>query len=55
MTDRITHSCVCEVLMTAHAPAERVAATLAPSTDLLDRALAGWERFLSTFEAASDE
>ncbi|MFJ3881220.1 hypothetical protein ACIPW5_27700 [Streptomyces sp. NPDC090077] len=26
-----------------------------PSTDLLDRASAGWERFLGTFEAASDE
>ncbi|MCX5376037.1 hypothetical protein [Streptomyces sp. NBC_00091] len=32
-----------------------VAATITPSADLLDRALAGWERFLSTFEAASDE
>ncbi|WP_185899737.1 hypothetical protein [Streptomyces sp. WAC07061] len=32
-----------------------VAVTIAPSADLLDRALAGWERFLSTFEAVSDE
>lgn len=26
-----------------------------PDSDLLDRALAGWERFLGTFEAVSDE
>lgn len=26
-----------------------------PSGDLLDRALVGWERFLGTFEGASDE
>ncbi|MEU9039868.1 hypothetical protein AB0D45_33870 [Streptomyces sp. NPDC048352] len=32
-----------------------VAETIAPSTDLLDRAQAGCERFLSTFEAACDE
>ncbi|MGE7385950.1 hypothetical protein ACQKM2_10800 [Streptomyces sp. NPDC004126] len=33
----------------------RVATTVTPSTELLDRALAGWERFLSTFEKVSDE
>ncbi|MFE1557458.1 hypothetical protein ACFW6V_21085 [Streptomyces sp. NPDC058734] len=55
MTDRITHSCVCELLTTAHVPDERAVATLMPSADLLDRAQAGWERFLSTFEAASNE
>ncbi|WP_405981047.1 hypothetical protein [Streptomyces sp. NBC_00158] len=49
MTDLITHSCICDV------PVERVAATFEPSADLMDRALAGWERFLSTFEVASDE
>ncbi|GAA3382100.1 MULTISPECIES: hypothetical protein [Streptomyces] len=49
MTDLITHNCICEV------PIERVPATFGPSADLLDRATAGWERFLSTFEAASDE
>ncbi|MGE7389325.1 hypothetical protein ACQKM2_28020 [Streptomyces sp. NPDC004126] len=32
-----------------------VAAVITPSADLLDRALAGWERFLDTFEAESDE
>ncbi|WP_260618381.1 MULTISPECIES: hypothetical protein [Streptomyces] len=32
-----------------------VAATVTPSADLLDRALAGWERFLISFEAASNE
>lgn len=26
-----------------------------PSQELLDRAQVGWERFLGTFEAASDE
>ncbi|MEV0412079.1 hypothetical protein AB0I68_15085 [Streptomyces sp. NPDC050448] len=26
-----------------------------PSQELLDRARVGWERFLDTFEAASDE
>ncbi|MEU9718315.1 hypothetical protein [Streptomyces sp. NPDC047976] len=32
-----------------------VAAVIAPSAVLLDRAVAGWERFLGTFEVASDE
>lgn len=32
-----------------------VAAAVEPSSDLLDRALVGWERFLDTFEKASDE
>lgn len=31
------------------------AGVVEPSADLLDRALVGWERFLSTFERASDE
>ncbi|MEU3317473.1 hypothetical protein ABZ743_33050 [Streptomyces sp. NPDC006662] len=53
MDERITHSCVCEVLKTAHVPVERAAAE--PSSDLLDRAQVGWEHFLSTFEAVSDE
>ncbi|MGW2672799.1 hypothetical protein ACWC5F_32825 [Streptomyces sp. NPDC001272] len=55
MTERITHSCVCEVLKTAHVPVERVAAMSEPSTDLLDRAQVGWEHFLSTFQAVSYE
>ncbi|MFD8149064.1 hypothetical protein [Streptomyces sp. NPDC059708] len=50
MTDRITHVCTCEDL-----PAIRVAATAEPSTELLDRAHAGWERFVRTFEGASDD
>lgn len=36
-------------------PSTRVAAAVEPSTELLDRALAGWERFLDTFEGESDE
>ncbi|MEU8776067.1 hypothetical protein [Streptomyces sp. NPDC048606] len=55
MTDRITHSCVCEVPRTAEVPFKRAAAASEPSTELLDRAQVGWERFLSTFEAASDD
>lgn len=55
VTDRITPSCVCEALETTHVPVERVTAAFEPGTDLLDRALAGWERFLSTFEGAPDE
>ncbi|MCX5378801.1 hypothetical protein [Streptomyces sp. NBC_00091] len=57
MTDRITHSCICEMLgiETANVPVERVAARFEPSTGLLDRAQAGWERFLDTFEGASNE
>ncbi|MFD4245648.1 hypothetical protein ACFWP3_29255 [Streptomyces sp. NPDC058525] len=51
MTDRIAHSCVCEAPETADVPVKRVAAMAEPSTGLLDRAQAGWERFLSTFEA----
>ncbi|MEU9376655.1 hypothetical protein AB0D94_23190 [Streptomyces sp. NPDC048255] len=33
----------------------RVAAIGEPSADLLDRALVGWERFLSTLQGVSDE
>ncbi|GAA0306328.1 hypothetical protein GCM10010302_51260 [Streptomyces polychromogenes] len=33
----------------------RVRAVGDPSSELLDRALAGWQRFLATFEAAPDE
>ncbi|MEV6575509.1 hypothetical protein [Streptomyces sp. NPDC051577] len=33
----------------------RATAKVEPSADLLDRARDGWERFLDTFEAASDE
>jgi hypothetical protein len=40
---------------TEDAPSARVAAVVEPSADLLDRALVGWECFLSTFEGASDE
>ncbi|MEV7524902.1 hypothetical protein [Streptomyces sp. NPDC091371] len=36
-------------------PPVGVAAAISPSADLLDRALVGWERFLDTFEGASDE
>ncbi|GAA0276880.1 hypothetical protein GCM10010302_13180 [Streptomyces polychromogenes] len=35
--------------------AHRVAATIEPSSDLLDRAQAGWERFLDSCEEARDE
>ncbi|MCX5194940.1 hypothetical protein OOK31_13680 [Streptomyces sp. NBC_00249] len=38
-----------------YAPSSRVAAAVEPSADLLDRALAGWERFLDTFEEVPDE
>ncbi|GLX18505.1 MULTISPECIES: hypothetical protein [Streptomyces] len=37
------------------APSSRVVAEIEPSPELLHRALAGWERFLVTFEAASGE
>ncbi len=33
----------------------RVVAVVEPGSDLLDRAQAGWEHFLSTFEGAPDE
>ncbi|MCX5196812.1 hypothetical protein OOK31_23445 [Streptomyces sp. NBC_00249] len=33
----------------------RAVAAIEPSSELLDRALAGWERFLGTFETTSDE
>ncbi|EFL14712.1 predicted protein [Streptomyces sp. C] len=33
----------------------RAAGAIEPSADLLTRAQAGWERFLISFEAASDE
>ncbi|GAA3382660.1 hypothetical protein [Streptomyces racemochromogenes] len=36
-------------------PSPRVRVTEQPSLELLDRALAGWERFLDTFEGAFDE
>ncbi|MGE7389231.1 hypothetical protein ACQKM2_27545 [Streptomyces sp. NPDC004126] len=36
-------------------PWPRPEADTGPSQELLDRALAGWERFLNTFEGASDE
>ncbi|MBT2478392.1 hypothetical protein [Streptomyces sp. ISL-94] len=32
-----------------------VVAVVEPSSDLLDRAQVGWERFLDTFEGAPDE
>lgn len=44
-----------ETVSTSDAPPAAVVAAVEPSTDLLDRALVGWERFLSTFEGASDE
>ncbi|MFD0359496.1 hypothetical protein ACFVHW_38065 [Streptomyces sp. NPDC127110] len=40
--------CTCTCRETADSGGE-------PSAELLDRALAGWERFLGTFEEASDE
>ncbi|UQX02373.1 hypothetical protein [Streptomyces sp. RerS4] len=40
---------------TLHNPLARVATIGEPSTNLLDRAHAGWERFLETFEGPSDE
>ncbi|MEU3724958.1 hypothetical protein [Streptomyces sp. NPDC031705] len=55
MTDRNTHTCRCDVLTGAHVPVERMTAPFQPGSDLLDRAQAGWERFLGTFEAACDE
>ncbi|MFF5706003.1 hypothetical protein ACFY7H_26515 [Streptomyces sp. NPDC012794] len=36
-------------------PSVRAVAAIEPSSELLDRALAGWERFVSSFEGASDE
>ncbi|MFE5537383.1 hypothetical protein [Streptomyces sp. NPDC056492] len=36
-------------------PWPRPEARTSPSQELLDRARGGWERFLDTFEAASDE
>ncbi|WP_405978978.1 hypothetical protein [Streptomyces sp. NBC_00158] len=36
-------------------PWSRAQKTSNLSAELLDRALVGWERFLGTFEAASDE
>lgn len=36
-------------------PWSRAQTTSSPSAELLDRALVGWERFLGTFEVASDE
>ncbi|WP_157880441.1 hypothetical protein [Streptomyces katrae] len=49
--------------MTAHthapetpdAPLTRVTVIDTPNTDLLDRAQAGWERFLDTFEEPPHE
>lgn len=38
-----------------HGPVTRPAFLGEPSADLLDRACAGWERFLDSFEGASDE
>ncbi|MFF3861046.1 hypothetical protein [Streptomyces sp. NPDC002209] len=37
------------------APWPRSEARTSPSQELLDRARVGWERFLDSFEAASDE
>ncbi|MFE2251205.1 hypothetical protein [Streptomyces lavendulae] len=39
----------------AEAEDSRAATTVKPSADLLDRARIGWERFLDSFEGASDE
>ncbi|WP_165365022.1 hypothetical protein [Streptomyces sp. C] len=36
-------------------PWSRAQTTSSPSAELLDRAHAGWERFLVTFEGAPDE
>lgn len=41
-SDAVAHRCAC-------------GAASSLSEELLDRAHAGWERFLSTFEGASDE
>ncbi|MFD7259769.1 hypothetical protein [Streptomyces sp. NPDC059874] len=51
------HLCTSAVLSPATEDARlvEVAAAVEPSADLLDRALVGWERFLSTFEGAPDE
>ncbi|WP_405979538.1 hypothetical protein [Streptomyces sp. NBC_00158] len=57
MTSRIMRSCGRDVL-SIDRPADssaRTAVLAEPNADLLDRALAGWERFLRTFEAAPDE
>ncbi|MBT2544068.1 hypothetical protein J7E99_26030 [Streptomyces sp. ISL-44] len=40
---------------TEEPPFVRVAVVVGPGADLLDRALVGWERFLGTFDGASDE
>ncbi|MEU3311793.1 hypothetical protein ABZ743_03900 [Streptomyces sp. NPDC006662] len=40
---------------TGDAPWPRPVAQAEPSKELLNRAHAGWERFLDTFEEASDE
>ncbi|MFJ8212328.1 hypothetical protein [Streptomyces sp. NPDC096033] len=37
------------------AATHQVAAAIEPSSDLLDRAQVGWERFLDTFEELPDE
>ncbi|MEW1635868.1 hypothetical protein AB0469_17535 [Streptomyces sp. NPDC093801] len=39
----------------AEDPSVRAKAIHGPSIELLDRALAGWERFLDTFEEVPDE
>ncbi|MGE7387618.1 hypothetical protein ACQKM2_19255 [Streptomyces sp. NPDC004126] len=36
-------------------PWSRAQSPTSPSAELLDRALVGWERFLVTLQAASDE
>ncbi|MFI1284687.1 MULTISPECIES: hypothetical protein [unclassified Streptomyces] len=43
------------IVDTEDVPSVRVTARGEPSADLLDRALAGWERFLGTLQEASDE
>ncbi|WP_330296003.1 hypothetical protein [Streptomyces sp. NBC_00503] len=44
-----------ETASTSDTPSAGVTAAVEPSTDLLDRALTGWERFLDTFEGGPDE
>ncbi|MEV6730153.1 MULTISPECIES: hypothetical protein [unclassified Streptomyces] len=46
---------MCEIAADAtHASSATVMTPGEPSGDLLDRALVGWERFISSFEESSD-
>ncbi|GHB46120.1 hypothetical protein GCM10010347_14670 [Streptomyces cirratus] len=44
-----------DVVSSFDEPLPGVRAMVEPGTELLDRALAGWQRFLTTFEGASGE